>query len=197
MAPFSVPTPCIIPLRFPVFGGPKNIDTQTKIQLLCETYLEHEIFYTIDGTKPQPYAGIVQGNKTIKYTSPFCLPAGKISVKAIAINSVVHTMCSSVVTKYFDVLKSESEVAQSAKSKRSNSLKPKNNLFKCESKNNSEEKVNKNEKKLPDILSENRYVTFSSFIKLSYSNQISLLKLSKYKRYKCFTYKKKSVEYYG
>lgn len=109
MAPFSIPAPCIIPLRLPVFGGPKSIDTNTKIQLLCETYLEHEIFYTLDGTKPQPYAGIVQGNKTIKYTSPFCLPAGKITIKALAINSCVHTMCSSVITKCFDVLKLDSE----------------------------------------------------------------------------------------
>lgn len=108
MAPFSIPAPCIIPLRLPIFGGPKSIDTNTKVQLLCETFLEHEIFYTLDGTKPQPYAGIVQGNKTIKYTSPFCLPAGKITIKALAINASVHTMCSSIITKCFDVLKLDS-----------------------------------------------------------------------------------------
>lgn len=162
MAPFSIPTPSIIPLRLPVFGGPKSIDTKTKIEILCETYLEHEIFYTIDGTKPQPYAGIVQGNKTIKYTSPFCLPAGKITLKAMAINSVVHTMCSSVITKCFDVLKVESEEIETVKSKKSKILKPKNNLVKCENDKNSKENVNKKEK-LPDILSDERYVIFSSY----------------------------------
>lgn len=105
MAPFSLPAPSIIPLRLPIFGGPKSIDTNTKLQLLCETFLEYEIFYTLDGTKPQPYAGIVQGNKTIKYLSPFCLPPGKIMIKAIAINANIHTMCSSIVTKCFEVLK--------------------------------------------------------------------------------------------
>lgn len=162
MAPFSIPTPSIIPLRLPVFGGPKSIDTKTKIEILCETYLEHEIFYTIDGTKPQPYAGIVQGNKTIKYTSPFCLPAGKITLKAMAINSVVHTMCSSVITKCFDVLKVESDEIETVKSKKSKNLKPKNNLVKCENNKNSKENVNKKEK-LPDILSDERYVIFSSY----------------------------------
>lgn len=165
MAPFSIPTPAIIPLRLPVFGGPKSIDTKTKIQILCETYLEHEIFYTIDGTKPQPYAGIVQGNKTIKYISPFCLPAGKITLKAIAINSVVHTMCSSVVTKCFDVLKLETEENKSAKSKKSKNMKLKNNVIKCENKKNSKELIDKKEEKLPGIilpilLSDERYVIF-------------------------------------
>lgn len=160
MAPFSIPTPSIIPLRIPIFGGPKSIDTKTKIQILCETYLEHEIFYTIDGTKPQPYAGIVQGNKTIKYTSPFCLPAGKITVKAIAINSVVHTMCSSVFTKCFEVLKVESEESETAKSRKSKNLKSKNNLIKCENNINSKEKVDKKEEKLIDIFSDERYNFF-------------------------------------
>lgn len=163
MAPFSIPTPSVIPLRLPVFGGPKSIDTKTKIQILCETYLEHEIFYTIDGTKPQPYAGIVQGNKTIKYTTPFCLPAGKITVKAIAISSVVHTMCSSVVTKCFDVLKVESEENETANSKKSKNLQLKNNLVKCESKKNSKETVTKKEGKLLDIQSDERYVIFPSY----------------------------------
>lgn len=158
MAPFSIPTPAIIPLRIPVFGGPKSIDSTTKIQILCETYLEHEIFYTIDGTKPQPYAGIVQGNKTIKYISPFCLPAGKITIKAIAISAVVHTMCSSVVTKCFEVLKIESEENETAKSKKSK--KQNNNFVKNENKKNSKEAINNKGKNLPDIQSDERYVIY-------------------------------------
>ncbi|GIX73394.1 uncharacterized protein CEXT_187881 [Caerostris extrusa] len=110
MAPFSIPAPSIVPLRTPVFGGPRAIDTQTKIELMCETYLAHEIFYTLDGTKPQPYAGIVQGSKLYKYKSPFCLPAGKITIKAVALNTYVHTMRSSVVTKFFEVIKANSQL---------------------------------------------------------------------------------------
>lgn len=158
MAPFSIPTPSIIPLRLPIFGGPKSIDTKTKIQLLCETYLDHEIFYTIDGTKPQPYAGIVQGNKTIKYTSPFCLPAGKITIKAMAINSAVHTMCSSVVTKCFDVLKVESENNGNTSSKKIRNVKPKNSLAKYENEKHSKELINRKEEQLPDVQSVDRYI---------------------------------------
>ncbi|GFT81982.1 uncharacterized protein NPIL_370701 [Nephila pilipes] len=109
MAPFSIPAPCIVPLRTPVFGGSRTIDTQTKVELMCETYLAHEIFYTLDGTKPQPYAGIVQGSKLYKYKCPFCLPAGKITVKAIALNTYVRSMRSNVVTKYFEVIKIETD----------------------------------------------------------------------------------------
>ena len=156
MAPFSIPTPSVIPLRLPVFGGPKSIDTETKIQILCETYLEHEIFYTLDGTKPQPYAGIVQGNKTIKYTSPFCLPAGKITIKAMAISSVVHTMCSNTVTKCFDVRKIESSNNEASRIKKSKSSKSKKNSVKSENEKNADEAVCEKEEKLPDI-SDDRY----------------------------------------
>lgn len=144
MAPFSLPAPCIIPLRLPVFGGPKSIDTNTKVQLLCETHLDHEIFYTLDGTKPQPYAGIVQGNKTIKYSSPLYLPPGKITIKAIAVNSVIHSMCSSVVTKRYDVLKIESDHQNkkpSAKAKQPKTLKPKKKPVSIESKKNDSDEL--------------------------------------------------------
>lgn len=164
MAPFSIPTPSIIPLRLPVFGGPKSLDTSTKIELVCETYLEHEIFYTLDGTKPQPYAGIIQGSKIFKYSFPFCLPAGKITIKALAINASVHTMCSSIVTKCFDVVKvdskNDSELNPKAKKVRESKTKMSSLI--------SGNKVNPNEKK--DVSEENMsgfsidgYVIFFSF----------------------------------
>lgn len=162
MAPFSIPAPCIIPLRLPVFGGPKSIDTNTKVQLFCETYLEHEIFYTLDGTKPQPYAGIVQGSKTIKYTSPFCLPAGKITMKALAINASVHTMCSNVITKCFDVLKldSDDDVNSSPKAKqRKNSKLKKSEVH--ESKRNNNENIDVAKEKISDNTDKKRYVFFA------------------------------------
>ncbi|GBM02785.1 hypothetical protein AVEN_51979-1 [Araneus ventricosus] len=109
MAPFSIPAPCIVPLRTPQFGGPRTIDTQTKIEIMCDTYLSHEMYYTLDGTKPQPYAGIIQGSKLYKYKSPFSLPVGKVTVKAIALSNHIHSMRSSVVTKYFEVVKADSD----------------------------------------------------------------------------------------
>ncbi|XP_055936903.1 double zinc ribbon and ankyrin repeat-containing protein 1-like [Argiope bruennichi] len=133
MAPFSIPAPSVVPLRTPLFGGPRAIDTQTKIELMCDTYLAHEIYYTLDGTKPQPYAGIIQGSKLHKYKSPFCLPAGKITLKAIALSSHIHSMQSSVVTKYFEVIKTESDTEtkryfeKSKKKKSSKVLKKKKN----------------------------------------------------------------------
>ncbi|GFS45695.1 uncharacterized protein TNIN_307401 [Trichonephila inaurata madagascariensis] len=126
MAPFSIPAPCIVPLRTPVFGGSRAVDTQTKIELMCETYLPHEIFYTLDGSKPQPYAGIVQGSKLYKYKCPFCLPAGKITVKAIALNTYVHSMRSNVVTKYFEVIEKEADSVTQKKS--SKGIKKENNI---------------------------------------------------------------------
>ncbi|GFV84695.1 uncharacterized protein TNCV_4296771 [Trichonephila clavipes] len=126
MAPFSIPAPCIVPLRTPVFGGSRAVDTQTKIELMCETYLPHEIFYTLDGSKPQPYAGIVQGSKLYKYKCPFCLPAGKITVKAIALNTYVHSMRSNVVTKYFEVIEKEADSVTQKKS--SKAVKKENNI---------------------------------------------------------------------
>lgn len=142
MAPFSLPAPCIIPLRLPVFGVHKSIDTNTKIQLLCETKLDHKIFYTLDGTKPQPYAGIVQGSKVIKYCAPICLPPGKITIKAVAVNANIHTMCSSVVTKRFEVVKVESENCdeQNANSKKLKKSKVKKKRASVEK--NSSDKVN-------------------------------------------------------
>ncbi|XP_042901126.1 double zinc ribbon and ankyrin repeat-containing protein 1 [Parasteatoda tepidariorum] len=107
MAPFSIPTPHIVPLDLTSFGAPKSLSTNTKIELFCETCINHEIFYTLDGTKPQPYAGIVQGNETIKYVAPFSLPAGKITVRAIAIHAKMHSMFSNVITKNFKVVKAE------------------------------------------------------------------------------------------
>ncbi|XP_035223470.1 double zinc ribbon and ankyrin repeat-containing protein 1-like [Stegodyphus dumicola] len=117
MAPFSIPAPCIIPIRIPVLGGPRSIDTKTRIELFCDTHIKHVVFYTLDGTKPQPYAGIVQGSKTFKYTAPFCLPPGKITVKAVAINAEVRSMDSSVVTKCFDVIKLDPVLPQQPKEK--------------------------------------------------------------------------------
>lgn len=99
-----IPAPCIIPLCLPKFGKSKCIDVSTMIDLCCDKEGQDlEIFYTIDGTKPQPYIDIVQGSKTHKFVAPFSLPPGKVTVKAITAHAVMPGMFSSVVTKTFHV----------------------------------------------------------------------------------------------
>ena len=82
----SIAVPTIIPLRAPITGKLKNfIDTHTPIELRTETS-NAEIFFTIDGSKPNPFAALGTERSTIKYTKPFKLREGKKSVKAIAIS---------------------------------------------------------------------------------------------------------------
>lgn len=44
-----------------------------------------KIFYTIDGSKPDPFRKIGTNNTYI-YRKPFQLPAGKRSIKAVAVS---------------------------------------------------------------------------------------------------------------
>ncbi|PVD25450.1 hypothetical protein C0Q70_13106 [Pomacea canaliculata] len=80
----SVAVPTIIPLRFPSSGLHKtSIDSNTKIELRSETK-DASIFYTINGTKPEPFQRF--GDRcTMEYRGPFTLPAGKQTVKAVAL----------------------------------------------------------------------------------------------------------------
>ena len=101
----SIAVPTIIPLRIPV--GPKHvIDTSTKIELtsgetvniLCYApkvalyiaiYISYSadtvdtvVFYTLDGTRPQPAirsgAKPHRASNTFTYRTPFFLGAGKV-----------------------------------------------------------------------------------------------------------------------
>ena len=102
----SIAVPTIIPLRAPIIGKLKNsIDTYTPIELRTETP-NAEIFFTIDGSKPNPFAAVGADRSTIKYTRPFRLREGKKTVKALAI-SRDGTRESHVVTKAFDVERGE------------------------------------------------------------------------------------------
>ena len=65
-----------------------------------------EIFFTIDGSKPDPFAALGADRHTIKYTKPFKLREGKKSVKALAV-SRDGTRQSHVVTKCFEVERRE------------------------------------------------------------------------------------------
>lgn len=97
----SVAVPTIIPLRFPVVGLHKTaIDSNTKIELRTETK-DASIYYTINGSKPEPFQKF--GDKcTMHYRGPFTLPAGKQTVKAVAMLPDGERQ-SAVVTKTFEV----------------------------------------------------------------------------------------------
>jgi hypothetical protein len=45
-----------------------------------------EIFFTVDGSKPDPFAAVGVDKSTIKYTKPFRLREGKKIVKAVALS---------------------------------------------------------------------------------------------------------------
>ncbi|CAG5127368.1 unnamed protein product [Candidula unifasciata] len=97
----SIAVPTVIPLRPPVPGRPKSsIDSNTKIELKTETP-GTDIYYTINGWKPDPFQRT--GDRyTMKYLGPFTLPAGKQTVKAVAV-SRDGLRESNVVTKIFEV----------------------------------------------------------------------------------------------
>lgn len=104
----SIAVPTIVPLRAPVPGKLKNIiDTVTPIELRTETP-GAEIFFTIDGSKPDHFAAIGVDRNTMKYSKPFKLREGKITVKALAV-SRDGTRESHIVTKCFEVEKNTNE----------------------------------------------------------------------------------------
>ncbi|NXU11314.1 DZAN1 protein, partial [Pardalotus punctatus] len=89
MAAGSVSVPQVIPLRIPPPGKAKQeIDTNTLIEIKS------------DGSKPELIRkpGYRAGN-TLEYKGPIILPAGKITVKALAVTKDYRV--SSIVTKVF------------------------------------------------------------------------------------------------
>ncbi|KAL4237708.1 metal ion binding [Mactra antiquata] len=98
----SIAVPTIVPLRPPIPGKPKtSIDSNTKIELSTESN-GAQIYYTINGTKPDPFPKIGQAKYTMQYQGPFTLPAGKQTVKALAVGADGMRE-SNVVTKTFEV----------------------------------------------------------------------------------------------
>ncbi|KAL8622872.1 hypothetical protein ACOMHN_026993 [Nucella lapillus] len=98
----SVAAPSIIPLRAPLPGQHKSIiSSNIKIELWTETK-DARIYYTINGTRPDPFQKI--GDKfTALYRAPFTLPPGKRTIKALAVAGNEGERESPVVTKTFDV----------------------------------------------------------------------------------------------
>ena len=85
----SISTPYIIPLRI----GQSNkflIDTNTLIEIRSDTY-DVDIYYTLDGSKPDAFITLKTRHSTIQYKKPFYIPrekstSGKVTIKAVAVS---------------------------------------------------------------------------------------------------------------
>ncbi|KAL2086079.1 hypothetical protein ACEWY4_017138 [Coilia grayii] len=95
-----VAAPLIIPIRVPPPGkGKHEIDTATPVEIKSDTP-DVIVYFTLDGTKPEltRRPGLGEGS-TVRYSAPVCLPAGKVTVRALAVRSDGRE--SAVVTKVF------------------------------------------------------------------------------------------------
>uniref|UniRef100_A0A3B4Z616 Double zinc ribbon and ankyrin repeat domains 1 n=1 Tax=Stegastes partitus TaxID=144197 RepID=A0A3B4Z616_9TELE len=93
MAAGAVSAPLIIPvIQLQSHRAKNHIDTSTPVCLQSDT-AGVQIFYTVDGSRP------AAGGR--KYSGPVLLPAGRVSVRAVAVTSDGRQ--SSVVTKAFSV----------------------------------------------------------------------------------------------
>ena len=86
MAAGSISAPTVIPLRIPTsFSQSKLcIDTDTPIELSSSSP-SVKIFYTLNGTKPNPFERDFKKSSTFPYTAPFTLCIGKHTIKTLAI----------------------------------------------------------------------------------------------------------------
>ena len=89
MSAGSISAPYIIPLR--AGQSPKFlIDTNTLIEIRSDTN-DVDIYYTLDGSKPDAFITLTTRRSTIQYKKPFYIPrelvnTGKITIKAIAVS---------------------------------------------------------------------------------------------------------------
>ncbi|KAL5008801.1 hypothetical protein ScPMuIL_014382 [Solemya velum] len=98
----AIAAPTIVPLRPPLPGKNKfSIDTNTKVELSSDTR-EVTIYYTINGSKPDPFPRVGVEKFTMQYRGPFTLPPGKQTVKALAL-AKDGMRESNIVTKVFEV----------------------------------------------------------------------------------------------
>jgi len=85
----SISAPYIIPLR--VGHAEKfSIDTNTLIEIRSGTN-DVDIYYTLDGSKPDALITLTTRRSTIQYKKPFYIPkeianTGKVAIKAIAVS---------------------------------------------------------------------------------------------------------------
>lgn len=104
MAAGSISAPTVIPLRIPTsFSQSKLcIDTDTPIELSSSSP-SVKIFYTLNGTKPNPFERDFKKSPTFPYTAPFTLCIGKHTIKTLAIAFDKQAQ-SGIVTKVFTVV---------------------------------------------------------------------------------------------
>lgn len=54
--------------------------------IIADGKLDATIYYTINGTKPDPFPKVGVEKCTMQYMGPFTLPSGKQTVKAIGVS---------------------------------------------------------------------------------------------------------------
>lgn len=97
----SVAVPTVIPLKV-IAGRKYTVDIATPIELKSATK-DATVFYTIDGYRPDPFNLKRLGQpSTFVYKAPFTLPAGRTTIRAVALSA--DGWVSSCVTKTFTVL---------------------------------------------------------------------------------------------
>lgn len=85
----SISPPYIIPLRAKQTSK-YLIDTNTLLEIRCQTN-DVDIYYTLDGSKPDSFVTLATRRSTVQYKKPFYIPResanqGKAIVKAIAVS---------------------------------------------------------------------------------------------------------------
>eukprot|EP00117_Sycon_ciliatum_P045183 scpid10140/ scgid32507/ Double zinc ribbon and ankyrin repeat-containing protein 1 len=121
MAAGSVLPPTIVPLRTPDQNslGKQYITTNTPIELKTVTP-GAQIYFTIDGTRPEPNQRFGQ-KTTMQYTGPIYLSPGKQMLKAIAVDRQERQ--SATVTKTFFVSFSDDDVDDGGEAKQASSAR--------------------------------------------------------------------------
>ncbi|XP_014196268.1 double zinc ribbon and ankyrin repeat-containing protein 1 isoform X1 [Haplochromis burtoni] len=100
MAAGAVSAPLIIPIiHLQTHGAKNHIDTSTPVSIQSDS-AGVLIFYTLDGSKPGAGHHGAAGSSR-KYSQPILLPAGRVTVRAVAVTSDGRE--SSIVTKVFSV----------------------------------------------------------------------------------------------
>ncbi|CAL8091839.1 unnamed protein product [Calicophoron daubneyi] len=98
----GIEAPVITPLKAFNKGDSKSgIDTGTFIEIKSETP-NARIYFTTDGSNPNPWKPDKHRHKTFPYKAPFALRAGRRVVKAMAVHPVTQVE-SHVVTRNFAV----------------------------------------------------------------------------------------------
>uniref|UniRef100_A0A914WA13 Double zinc ribbon and ankyrin repeat-containing protein 1 n=1 Tax=Plectus sambesii TaxID=2011161 RepID=A0A914WA13_9BILA len=86
MAAGRIAVPNIIPLQPPSTDASLRncLTSDTKIELKSDTP-DTDVYFTLDGRIPEPFATLGTAKWTQLYREPFCLPPGKMTIKAVAV----------------------------------------------------------------------------------------------------------------